>query len=375
MSEHEINVLMKNRKRGIVKASLVSVVVNIAIAFVKAVMGITSNSLAVMLDAVNSITDALSYVIIIIGVKLGSKKPNKRHPLGYGRIEYLSSMVVAAIVLYAGITSIVESVKKIVNPVEVHYSRILILIIALTIIIKILLGRYIKKEGEKYNSIPLISSGSEVVFDTVVSVSVIISAVVHIVWNVSLEAYAGVLIALAVIRIGLKMMIETLDNILGKRNSNEDIELIKGIICEEIDVRDAYDLILFNYGPNKNYASVHIELPDVMTVQEVDGLTRRIQENVFVKTGTILTGIGVYSYNTLDAEAVLIREDVEKIVLSHEWALQMHGFYLNVDDKIMHFDVVITFDIDYKEARKVLTEEVKMKYPEYSLHIVPDIDI
>ena len=137
----------------------------------------------------------------------------------------------------------------------------------------------------------------------------------------------------------------------------------------------AYDITLFNYGPNKNYGSVHIELPDTMSVDEVDRITRKIQVDVFQRTGIILTGIGVYSFNTSDDEAAQMRNAVQKAVLSHDWALQMHGFYANTKEKKMRFDVVISFDIDRKEALRTLYSEVQAMYPDYELAIVPDVDV
>ena len=169
-------------------------------------------------------------------------------------------------------------------------------------------------------------------------------------------------------------MIETVNDILGKRGDKEETDRIKKLICEEPEVRGAYDLIMFNFGPSKNYASVHIELPDTMTVDKVDELTRRIQAKIYLNTGVILTGVGVYSYNTSDNETAKIRNAVQKIVLEHDWALQLHGFYADTENKTIRFDVVVSFDIDRAEALDILTKEVSSQFPGYSLQIVPDID-
>ena len=170
-------------------------------------------------------------------------------------------------------------------------------------------------------------------------------------------------------------MIETLNDIIGKREDAESIKELKQVICEEEAVLGAYDITLFNYGPNKNYGSVHIELPDTMSVNEVDMITRRIQVNVFQKTGVILTGVGVYSFNTSDDEAAQIRNAVQKAVMTHDWALQLHGFYVDTQKKTLRFDVVISFDIDRKEAIGIITNEVLALYPDYKVYIVPDFDM
>ena len=369
-----IDTLAKSREKAIVKTSVTGIITNVFLAGFKAAAGIVSNSIAVTLDAVNNLSDALSSVVTVIGAKLGAKQPDKKHPLGYGRIEYLSSMIVAAIVLYAGITSAVESVKKIISPVKADYGTVSLVIISVAIAVKLILGQYVKRQGKKHNSGALVASGSDALFDAVLSASVLASAVVYLKWQVSLEAYVGVVISAFIIKAGIEMMVETVNDILGKRAEKEDTDRIKELICEEPGVLGAYDFITFNYGPNKNYASVHLELPDTMSVDAVDELTRRIQTKIYLETGVILTGIGVYSYNTSDDESAKMRNTVREAVLSHNWALEVHGFYVDTKNKTMRFDVVISFDIERAEAVGILTKEIGDIFPAYSLQVVPDID-
>ena len=363
------------REKTIVRTSVIGIVTNLLLVGFKAFVGLMSNSIAIILDAVNNLSDALSSVVTIIGAKLGAKQPDKKHPLGYGRIEYLSSMIVAALVLYAGITSLVESIKKIFHPEAADYGTVTLVIISVAIVVKLLLGLYVKKQGKKVNSGALAASGSDAMFDAILSASVLASAIVYLVWGVSLEAYVGVIIAGFIIKAGIEMMIETLNDIIGKREDAEITKELKQIICEEEAVLGAYDVTLFNYGPNKNYGSVHVELPDTLTVDEVDRITRRIQTNVFHKTGVILTGIGVYSYNTSNDEAAQMRTRIQQTVLSHEWALQMHGFSADTEQKALRFDVVMSFDVDRKEALETLYQEIRGLYPDYEILIVPDVDI
>ena len=373
--KNDIAVLTVNREKAIVKTSIVGIVTNLLLVMFKAFVGLISNSIAVILDAVNNLSDALSSVVTIIGAKLGAKQPDKKHPLGYGRIEYLSSMIVAALVLYAGITSLVESVKKIIHPETAEYSTVSIIIISVAIVVKMFLGMYVKKQGKKVNSGALTASGSDALFDAVLSSSVLASAIIFLIFDISLEAYVGVIIAIFIVKAGIEMMIETLNDIIGKREDSDIGKELRKIICEEESVLGVYDITLFNYGPNKNYGSLHIELPDTLNVDDVDRITRRIQVDVFKKTGVILTGIGVYSFNTSDDEAAQIRNAIQKKVMSHEWALQFHGFYADTTEKTIRFDVVISFDIDHKEATNILHGEICSMYPDYNIMIVPDVDI
>ena len=169
-------------------------------------------------------------------------------------------------------------------------------------------------------------------------------------------------------------MVETVNDILGKRVEAELSKEIKAVICEEENVLGAYDLIVNNYGPNKDYASVHIEVPDYLTVSEIDTLSRKIQANVYKKTKIVLTGISVYSHNTRDERVIAIRDRIKEIVLSFEGTLGFHGFYINDEDKEMRFDVVFSFSYDENEIINKIKVEIAKEYPEYMIHISPDID-
>lgn len=374
MSESvEENIASRNSE--IIRTSIIGIVANLFLVAFKAFVGLASGSIAVILDAVNNLSDALSSLVTIIGTKLASRLPDRKHPLGHGRIEYLSALVVAAIVLYAGITSFTESVKKIFHPEAADYSAVSIVIIASAVVVKILLGLYVKAQGRKTGSGALEASGADALFDAVLSFSVLVSALVFIFTGLSLEAYVGVVISFFIIKAGLEMIGETVDDILGMRADPETVRNIKRIVLEEPGVRGAYDLVLHNYGPDRNYGSVHIELPDTMSVEEVDRMTRRIEYRVFKETGVILTGIGVYSFNTGDGEESKIENRVRELVLSNDWALQMHGFYVDISERTMRFDVVISFDVSRKEALERLYAQVEGEFPDYKVAITPDADL
>ncbi|MBQ7152374.1 MAG: cation transporter [Clostridia bacterium] len=366
---------MEKRNRIIVRTSLLGILSNIMLAGVKAVAGLLSASIAIILDAVNNLSDALSSVITIIGAKLAGRRPDKKHPLGHGRIEYISAMIVSAIVIYAGITAGVESVKGIIEPKEVSHTWVSLVVLGTAVVVKIALGLYFRKRGKQVNSTALVASGSDALFDAILSFSVLVSTVIFMGTGVSIEAYVGILIAAYIIKSGISLLQDTISDILGKRADPELSRAIKEVIMAEKDVRGVYDLVLNNYGPDRNYASVHLELPDVMTVEEVDVLTRRIQTAVYLKTGTILTGVGVYSYNTQNTEAANMRNRVQEAVMSYEWVLQMHGFFCDFEAKEMRFDVVLDFSMDPEKAKETLYGQIGGMYPDYKIHITMDVDI
>ncbi len=366
---------IEKRDKVIVRTSVIGIATNFMLAALKAVVGIAAHSIAVVLDAVNNLSDALSSIVTIVGTKLAGKPPDKKHPLGYGRMEYLSAMLVAGIVLYAGITSAVESVKKMLHPEKPEYGTLSLTIIAIAVIVKVVLGRYVKAQGRKVNSGSLVASGSDAMFDAVLSCSVLICAIVFMTTGISLEAYVGGVISCFIVKAGVEMMGDTVCDILGRRADKEMVAKVKRLLSDEPQIQGAHDLVLFNFGPDRNYASVHLELPDTMTVEAVDKLTRKVEMKIFKETGVILTGIGVYSLNTGSDEAARVQEDVRAKVMAHDWALGFHGFHLDAASMEMRFDVVMSFDIAPKEGIKIIQNELKQLYHDYAVLIVPDVDV
>ena len=364
-----------SREKKIVRTSFFGIIANFFLAGFKAAIGLLSNSIAIVLDAVNNLTDAMSSTVTIIGAKLAGKKPDKKHPYGHGRAEYLSALIVAMIILYAGITSLIESVKKIITPSEPDYSTITFIIISVAIVVKILLGIYFRMVGKKVNSDSLIGSGSDALMDSILSLFTLISAVIFIFTGVSTEAYFGIVISLFIIKTGISMLRVSISRVIGERVEKEISTAVKKTISSFDGVYGAYDLILNNYGPDKYMGSVHIEIPDTYTAEKIDELTRQIQTKVYMDHGVIMTAIGIYSLNTKDAEAVEIRTEVSKIVHSHKSVLQMHGFYVNKETLLMSFDIILDFaDPEREKTYAEIFDEVKAKYPQYNLVITMDID-
>ena len=364
-----------SRDRVIVRTSIIGIIANVFLAAFKAFVGLASNSIAIVMDAVNNLSDAASSVITIVGTKLAGKEPDRKHPFGYGRIEYLSAMAISILVLYAGITSFVESVKKIIHPDVPDYRAASLIIVAVAVVVKIVLGRYVKSVGEKYNSDSLVNSGEDATLDSIISASTLVAAGIYLIFHISLEAWLGAIIAIVIIKSGLEMMRETLSQILGERVDAKLAKEIKATITEHPDIRGAYDLVLHNYGPDTYNGSVHIEVPDTLAADELDKLIRRVTMEVMQKHHVILTAVGVYAYNTKDPEAAEMREDVNRLVTENPYVLQMHGFFLDKETKMIRFDIVVSFDAkDRKEVYREVSEKVQKAYPDYTLQIAMDID-
>ena len=364
-----------SREKTIIRTSIIGIIANVFLAGFKAVIGLMANSIAIVLDAVNNISDAGSSLITIVGTKLAGREPDKKHPFGYGRIEYLSAMIIAVIVLYAGITSFVESVKQIIHPETPEYNAVSLIIVAVAVAVKILLGRYVKGVGVRVHSDSLVNSGEDATLDSIISASTLVAAGIFLIFHVSLEAWLGAIISLVIIKSGIEMLRDTISQILGERN---DVELAKAIhetVMSFPDVQGAYDLVLNNYGPDTWNGSIHVEVPDTYSADQLDQLLREITMKVLGEHHVILTAIGVYSVNTKDEEIIRAKRQVEKIVFSHEYVRQMHGFYLTKEQKTMRFDIVISFDA--KDRRTVYQEvlaDVQKAFPEYRLQVAMDTD-
>ena len=364
-----------NREKTIIRTSIIGIIANVFLAAFKAVIGLMTHSIAIVLDAVNNISDAGSSLITIIGTKLAGKEPDKKHPFGYGRIEYLSAMIISVIVLYAGITSLVESVKQIIHPETPEYSTVSLIIVAVAVVVKILLGRYVKSVGKKVNSDSLINSGEDATLDAIISASTLVAAGIFLIFHVSLEAWLGAVISIVIIKSGVGMLKDTISKILGERNDLELARNIKQTVVSFPEVQGAYDLVLHNYGPDTWNGSIHIEVPDTCTANELDQLIRSIQMAVYQQHQVILTAIGVYSVNTKDPETIEIREKVREIVFAHPHVIQMHGFYLIKEEKSLRFDIVVSFDA--KDRRAVYTDvvnDVQKAFPDYTLQVAMDTD-
>ncbi len=364
-----------SRERTIVKTSIIGIIANVFLAGFKAFVGLVTNSIAIVLDAVNNISDACSSLITIVGTKLAGREPDKKHPFGYGRIEYLSAMIISVIVLYAGITSLVESVKLIIHPETPDYNAVSLIIVAVAVVVKILLGRYVKSVGVKVNSDSLVNSGEDATLDSVISASTLVAAGIFLIFHVSLEAWLGAVISLVIIKSGIGMLRDTISQVLGERNDAELARGIREMVLSFPDVTGAYDLVLNNYGPDTWNGSIHIEVPDTYSADRLDQLIREITMKVFREYRVILTAIGVYSVNTKDEDVIKAKERVSGIVFSHKYVREMHGFYLLKDQKAMRFDIVISFEA--KDRRAVYAEvvrDVQKAFPDHKLQVAMDTD-
>ena len=365
-----------SREKTIVRTGIIGIAAYILLASFKALVGLAVHSTAMVLDAVNNFSDVLSSVVTIIGTKIAARKPDKKHPLGHGRVEYLSQMIVAALIIYAGITALWESIKKIINPVDAEHSAVSLAVISVAIVVKIILGLYVKAKGKEVKSNLLISSGTDALFDAVLSTAVLISAVIFMAFKFNIEAYVSVVISIFILKAGIEIILEAVDDMLGHRVEGEYTRNVKASAAAVPGVYGVYDIVLHNYGPDRYLGSLHIEVDDTVTADRIDQLTREINNKVFVETGVILTAVGIYSRNTSNDEQMRIRNEITKLVVEHDHVLQLHGFYIDEARKRVTFDVVIDFEASDREGLfEHIKEDVRKVLPEYDVIVALDSDI
>ena len=376
MTQSQVTITSSERETAIVRTSAIGIAANVALAVFKAVVGILSNSIAVTLDAVNNLSDAISSIITIVGTKLSNKKADREHPFGHGRIEYITTTIIAAIIMYAGISSFIKSIQGIMDPVTPDYSPLSLVIIAVAVLVKIILGRYVRSVGNRINSDTLIASGSDALFDATLSTSVLTAALIFIFTKISLEAYVGVIISVFIIKASIELLQGSIKEIIGMRPDAALSTLIYDIVKEDPDAEGVYDLIIHNYGPDRFVGSFHTEVLDTTSAIEIDTMTRRLSTEIYKQTSgkIIIAAIGIYARNTTDNRIVKMRTEVTEMALAHEGVLQVHGFIADIENQFMAFDTVIEFGYDGKQIVHDIIHEVEAAYPDMNVSVLLDRD-
>ena len=361
-----------NRSQKIIRTSIIGIVANVLLASFKAVVGLLAGSVAIVMDAVNNLSDALSSVITIIGTKLSERPADRQHPFGFGRVEYFSAIIIAVLVLCAGVTSLIESMKKIIEPTDPDYTTVTLIVVSVAIVVKLILGQFVKKQGQQLKSDALIASGSDALFDAVITLATLISAGIMLLWNVSLDGILGALISLVIIKAGFEMLASPVNELLGARISPELVRDIKQEVGAFEGVHGVFDIILHNYGPNLLIGSLHISVLDTMDAHQIHGLTRRISEQMFEKHGIIMT-VGVYAIATGENKRSQLQSTVMQALAKHPEIVQVHGFYYFEKEHRVSVDVVPDISVHDEVALCAqLTKELKALVTDEEISIVVD---
>ena len=368
----------KVRDKAIVKTSVIGIIGNILLVGFKAFVGIIANSVSVIMDALNNFTDALSSIITIIGTKLSGKKPDRKHPFGHGRIEYITAILIAALIMFAGVMAIYESIKAIIdyfqNGTMPDYSLTTIIIIAGAIVVKAAIGIFYRIQGKKYKSEVLSASGLDALFDVLLSIATLVGAIIAYTTSFYVEGYLGIIIGGFIIKTGVEVLIEAISSIIGRRFDEEETRAILEDINSVPGVIGAYDLIINSYGHHKLIGSVHIGVKDSLTAKEVQEIERQITALMYQKYNLIMT-TGIYVENNDNPFANEVKKYLVSLIQSYPTILQMHGFYYDEKISSINFDLVISFDDkNPDETIRNIKSALEAKYKKITFIIQHDQD-
>ncbi|MBO6286559.1 MAG: cation transporter [Bacilli bacterium] len=363
----------KIRNKKIIQTSFIGILGNVALVAAKAFIGILTGSSSIISDAINNLSDALSSTVTIVGTKLSAKRPNKKHPFGYGRIEYLTATVVAALILFAGCSAVYESITSLVRGEKPSYDWVAFLIISIGIAAKLALGLFFRIRGKKLDSGAVKNSGTDALFDAALSAGTLIAALISHFANVYLEGYVGIFIGLFIIRSGFLAMRDSLSPILGDRIDDQLASEIKAQICAHPGVKGAYDLVVNNYGEGRSIGSIHIEVDDELTAREIFALEREIQAYMYQEHKILMT-VGIYASNESDPLAKEIKTKLFNLVHQDKEILQCHGFYYDDERELVSFDLIIDFDAKRKQEdiAQDIVSALEKDYPK--LRFIANLD-
>lgn len=366
-----INIICKllrrdaNSREGIITSvSVLGIAVNIIIAAVKIIIGATASSIAIITEGVNNATDSLTSVLTLVGTKLAGKHPDKKHPFGYGRIEYLTSLVISTLIIVTGVELLISSVKLIFSPAKLDISYLALVIIAVSALIKLWLGIFTVKMGKKAESPSLVAIGVESKNDSFVSVVTIISAAVFLIFHFSIDAYAGVITSAVILKSGAVLLIDTVSELIGRPGKEE----LASKLYEEIRATDgiinAADMMLHNYGPDAYSGSVNVEIDHDKTVGEIYDFLHELQLRIF-KEHNVTMVFGIYAVDNDHEEIREIRKAVGDFVKSYEHVKSYHAIYLDPSSDKLYCDLVVDYDLkNWDSLREEFLSYMSKHFPD-----------
>lgn len=353
--------MSSEREKSGKKASLVGIITNIFLATGKIIVGAIFGLISVLADGLNNLSDCGSSIISLVSFKLSSKPADEKHPYGHERIEYISSMIVAFLILLIAFELIKESIIKIIKPTDIEFSYIIIITLLVSIIIKCSMFIYYRSVAKKINSELLKATALDSISDCISTSAVLISIIIGKLVNYNIDGYIGMFVALIIVWSGIGILKETISKLIGQTPDKELIYEIKNRIMSHKDVLGIHDLNVYSYGPNKFFATVHIEIDastDTLTAHEIIDEIEREFSN---QTNIVLTGHHD-PIVTNDDETNAMRKSLQKIVKSINEDFSLHDFRMvkGQNNTNLIFEVAIPFNtkINEKEIREKINDEI-----------------
>lgn len=333
------------------RAGLLGIVLNTLLAGGKIAVGILSGAISVLADGLNNLTDCGSNVVSVIGFKMSEKPADKEHPFGHRRAESVASLLIAVIILVVAVELAVSSAEKIITPAETDFSYLLMGVLVLSIAVKLFMFFLNRELGKKLSSEALLATAADSISDTIATALVLVSAIVSRFADVDLDGWLGIAVALFIGFTGFSILKDTVSGLLGRAPEKETVENIEKRVLSFAGVKGVHDLIVHDYGQNKMYATVHVEVSDDLSITEAHDLADSIEKSFAAETGIALTvHIDPLVYG--DPEIDRLKEEAEKIVQDIDPAFLVHDFRVvgGEQHKNLVFEVAIPFDCTLTET-------------------------
>lgn len=357
-------------------AGRIGLLSNLVLFLAKFVIGLLSGSVSIMADAINNLSDTISSILTLVGFYISGKPADAEHPYGHERFEYISGMLVSILITFVGFQFLITSIERIRNPQSVTVTWLVLIILLVSIGIKIWQGLFYQKVAKKIDSDALVASAKDSLNDVFTTVTVLVSAMVEGLTGLKIDGYVGLAIAIYIIYSGYKMIMGFVNELMGMRPAEEEINQIKERLYAVDNIIGYHDLLIHNYGPNKTFASVHIEIDDTWNLRKAHEKTDLIEREFKKELGIELV-CHVDPVSIHDQEQNRIHLLLKEIINGIDDTLKMHDLQIEKEKNeagIMHFDIVIPkgFGLDDQELTQKIQLAVTRKIGDYQVQITFD---
>lgn len=353
---------------GIITAtSGLGIAVNLLIAALKVVVGTLASSIAIVSEGVNNASDALTSVLTLVGTKLAGKHPDEDHPFGYGRIEYLTSLIISVLILITGFEMLTSSVKLVFHPEELSISTLSLVVVAVSAVIKFFLGIYTMKMGKKASSGALEAVGIDCRNDSFFSVVTILSALVFLLFHLNVDAYVGIFTSLIILKAGLEVLKDTVSDLLGRPGEKELASKLYKEIRSTEGILNAADMMLHNYGPDAYSGSVNIEVDHSKSVGEVYEFLHDLQLRIMHEHHVTMV-FGIYAVDNDHDYIKALRKTIGQYVKNTDHVKSFHAVYLDPNSNKLYCDLIVDYALrDWDALRADFTAYMAEHCPEKEL--------
>jgi cation diffusion facilitator family transporter len=364
----------KNSREGVVSAtSVLSVIVNLFVALLKVIVGLLASSIAIISEGVNNATDALSSILTLVGTRLAQKSPDAKHPFGYGRIEYLTNMVIASFILVGGFEMLISSIRLIFEPETLSISYVSLFVVAASAIIKYVLGVYTINTGRRVGSGSLEAVGVDCRNDSFVSLVTIVSSLIYLLTSFSVDAFAGVFTSCLIIKAGVEILKDTIAELLGQPADEELVRRLYKEIRSTEGIVNAVDMVLHNYGPDAYTGSCNVEVDHKMSVAEIYEILRPLQIRLFNELHVAMV-FGIYAVDTDSKRSHTLRSQIASYVQKHEHIKSYHAIYSDEKSNRIYCDLVVDYEADRAQVYQDFTSYLNELYPDKEIQINIDTE-